>query len=64
MTEYARRVSLAVSIDGVDVAGDFAPYLLNFSYADNASGKADEVQLTLQNRDGRFSGEWMPKREC
>lgn len=61
-TEYARRVTLAVSLDGYDISGDFAPYLLDFTYTDNASGKADEVQITLHNRDGRFSGEWLPKK--
>lgn len=61
-TEYARRVSLYVSLDGYDISGDFAPYLLDFTYTDNASGKTDEVQITLHNRDGRFSGEWLPRK--
>lgn len=60
--QYARRVSLRVSIDGHDVAGHFAPYLLEFSFTDNAHGKADEIQLSLHNRDGRFTGSWRPKK--
>lgn len=62
MTDFARRVTLEVSIDGYDVAGAFAPYLLDFSYKDNASGKSDDLQLTLHNRDGKFTGGWMPKK--
>lgn len=62
MSEYSRRVSLSVSIDGYDVAGAFAPYLLDFSYKDEAGGKSDDIQITLQNRDGRFSGPWRPKK--
>lgn len=62
MAEYARRVVLSVSIAGHDVASAFAPYLLDFSYKDNIGGKADEVQLSLHNRDGKFTGEWMLKK--
>lgn len=62
MPEYARRVILSVSIAGHDVASAFAPYLLDFSYRDNIGGKSDEVQITLHNRDGRFSGEWALKK--
>lgn len=62
MPEYARRATLAITLDGHDVAGDFGPFLLDFTYNDNASGKADEIQITLQNRDGRFINEWMPKK--
>lgn len=62
MPELARRVILAVTIDGHDVAGAFAPYLLDFSYKDQIGGKSDEVQLSLHNRDGRFSGEWALKK--
>lgn len=60
--EYARRVQLSVTIAGHDVAGAFAPYLLDFTYTDNIAGKADEVQLSLHNRDGRFTGEWALKK--
>lgn len=60
--QYARRVTLSVSIAGHDVASAFAPYLLDFTYQDNISGKADEVRLALHNRDGRFSGEWALKK--
>lgn len=60
--QTARRVSLEVRIDGHDVAGHFAPYLLEFSYTDNAHGKADEIQLSLHNRDGRFTGPWRPRK--
>ena len=62
MPEYARRVILQVSIDGHDVASAFAPYLLDFTYKDQIGGKSDEVQISLHNRDGRFSGEWALKK--
>ncbi len=62
MSEQARRVTLAVSIAGHDAAGAMAPYLLDFEFTDNAHGKADEVQISLHNRDGRWSGPWKPSK--
>lgn len=62
MPEYARRVKLAVTIAGHDVASAFDPYLLEFTYKDNIGGKSDEVQISLHNRDGKFSGEWALKK--
>lgn len=67
--EKARRVSMEVSIEGYDMAGAYAPYLLGFTFKDEAGGKSDGVQITLQNRDGRFYGashgdapQWRSKR--
>lgn len=62
MSELARRVTLQVSINGHDAADAMNPYLLEFSFTDNSHGKADEVQISLHNRDGRWSGPWKPKK--
>ncbi len=61
-TQHARRAVLEVSIDGHDVVGAVAPCLLEFTYTDNSHGKADEVQLTLHNREGKWTREWKPKK--
>lgn len=58
----ARRVILAVTIDGHDATSVLSPSLLEFSYTDNAGGKADEVRLTLHDRDGKWIGPWKPRK--
>ena len=58
----ARRVSLSVSIGGHDATGYINPCLLDFTFTDNAGGKADEVQLSLHDRDGKWQGDWQPKK--
>lgn len=58
----ARRVILAVTIDGHDATSVLSPSLLEFSYTDNAGGKADEVRLTLHDRDGKWTGPWKPRK--
>lgn len=60
--ELARRVELTLTIDGHDAAGSVAPYLKEFTFTDNAHGKADEVRLVLHNRDGKWSGPWKPAK--
>ncbi len=62
MNEQARRVTLAVSINGHDVASVFSAYLKDFIYTANSHGKADEVQISLHNRDGKWSGPWKPTK--
>ena len=60
--EHARRVRLAVTIGGHDATDALAPSLLSATYTDNAAGKADEVRLDLHDRDGKWLGEWAPKK--
>lgn len=60
--EYARRVQLAVSIGGHDATAAIMPSLLEFSFTDNATGKADEVQIELHDREGHWNSDWKPKK--
>ncbi|MDR2821039.1 MAG: hypothetical protein LBB60_10990, partial [Desulfovibrio sp.] len=61
-TQFARRVKVHVTIGGHDATDYLQPYLLDFSFTDNAGKKADEVQITLHDRDGKWNSEWMPKK--
>lgn len=54
----ARRTRLAVTVNGIDVSSHLAPFLREFSFKDNAKDKADEVTLSLMDRDRRFQHDW------
>ena len=54
--DHSRRVALSVSIGGHDATSFLWPYLLSFSYTDNATGKADSLRIELQDRDGKWNG--------
>lgn len=54
----ARRTELAVTINGMDVTKYVAPHLKDFSFKDNAKGKADEVQLTLMDKYELWQDRW------
>ena len=59
-TVTARRVELKVFIDGFEATSYLAPSLLSFEYTDQASGKSDEVQLELHDRDEQWINGWLP----
>ncbi|MCC2099023.1 MAG: late control protein D [Hyphomicrobiales bacterium] len=45
---------------GVDISGDLDPMTTSVSYTDNLHGKADEIDVTVQDRDGLWKGAWKP----
>lgn len=60
--DLARRSRLLLSYNNRDITSDLAKYLLSFSYADHASGKADDLQITLEDRIGLWRGDWVPEK--
>lgn len=57
-----RRVKLQVSIAGHSATDFIASCLLNFTYTDHIDGKADDIQLTLHDREGVRQGAWRPEK--
>lgn len=58
----ARRAKLQLIYDNKDISADLAPFLKGFSYTDHASGKADDLQITLEDRQGLWRGDWLPEK--
>lgn len=56
----SRRAVVEITYEGVNISEDIAPFLLSFRYTDNGTGKADDVNITLQDRDGKWRYQWMP----
>ncbi|QHJ79174.1 MAG: hypothetical protein [Caudoviricetes sp.] len=56
----ARRTEIEVTYKGVNISADVSKDLVSFSYTDNETGKADDIEIKLQDRTGRWSREWMP----
>ncbi len=50
--DLARRTKAEITFAGVNITKDIQPYLLSLTYTDNEDGEADDLQLTLQDRDG------------
>lgn len=63
LSELARRVYLEVNIAGKDVSSFVESYLTSFEYSSKASGKSDEIQMELHDRDAKWLlGGWMPAK--
>jgi hypothetical protein len=60
--DLARRATLSVSIGGHDATSHVQPDLISFSYADQAEGKSDEIQIELHDRDGLWRNGWLPSK--
>ncbi|MBE3586573.1 MAG: hypothetical protein IMW94_10575 [Thermoanaerobacter sp.] len=58
----ARRARLQVLYENVDISADLQPHLLSWTYTDNLSGQADDLQITLEDRLQLWSGPWMPEK--
>jgi len=57
--DMARRTQAQVVFDGTDITDDIKPYLLSLVYSDNEDDEADDLQLTLQDRDGLWTQSWL-----
>ncbi len=58
----ARRASLEVFYNNINISSDLRPHLLNFQYTDNMSSQADDLQITLEDKDQLWSNDWFPDK--
>jgi hypothetical protein len=57
-----RQASVNLIYEGADISQDIAPFLVSLSYTDSGNGRADNLQITLADPDGRWRSSWMPRR--
>ena len=55
-----RRAAVEMCIQGKDVSLDLAPHLLSLSYVDKADDELDDLQVSLEDREGLWQGDWLP----
>ncbi|RPF48264.1 phage protein D [Hydrogenoanaerobacterium saccharovorans] len=51
-SSLARRVEICLEFEGVDISTDISQHLIAMTYTDNEEDKTDDLQLTLDDRDG------------
>ena len=57
-----RTAEVSVIYNNKDLSKDISASLINFTYTDNEQGKADEIELLLENKKGLWSGSWYPEK--
>jgi len=55
----ARRTAVRLIFEGVDISADVNRYLISLSYTDNEADETDDLQLTLDDREGVWLGSWL-----
>lgn len=58
----ARWAEVKLNYAGADISRDIAPFLVSFTWTDNASDKADDLSVTLEDREGRWRSPWFPSK--
>lgn len=59
--DAARRTSVRIIFDGVDITEDIAPYFLSLNYKDSEEDSSDTLQISLQDRDSIWLQSWLEK---
>lgn len=55
----ARRTEVRLTVEGADATDYVKENLISFTYTDYAEDNADDISLTLDDRDGRWLGSWL-----
>ena len=55
----ARRTEIALTFEGADISADINKYLLSLTYTDNEEDKTDDLQLSIDDREGVWLGNWL-----
>lgn len=55
----ARRTEVRLKIEGVDVTADVNKDLISFTYTDYAEDNADDIRITVEDREGKWLGSWL-----
>lgn len=58
----ARRASIDITYEQVNITNDIAGSVTTLSYTDTASGGTDSLSLSLQDRDRNWMGSWAPRK--
>lgn len=58
----ARKAHVEITYRGTNITKDIAPFLKDFEYNDNESKKADEIQITLEDRELLWMSSWLPTK--
>ena len=58
----ARWAEVSIIYEGTNITKDLAPYLLNFTYTDNASDKADDIAFSIEDRERLGVSDWFPAK--
>ncbi|MGC0151051.1 phage late control D family protein [Chromobacterium vaccinii] len=57
-----KRPVFFIQYEGANITADISRDFIRLVYCDKRSGEADELEITLENSHGRWSGSWYPEK--
>lgn len=54
--------SFELAYNGKTITADIAPFVLGITYTDHLSGESDELEVELEDSDGRWLDSWYPDK--
>ncbi|QPA33367.1 phage late control D family protein [Thermaerobacillus caldiproteolyticus] len=60
--ENGRRVYLDIRYNNKNISEDLSPFITEWSHTDNMSGEADDISISLGDREKKWMGTWMPSK--
>jgi phage protein D len=58
----ARQAAIKAIYEGKDISTGIAPFFKSFSIHEVLSGEADSAEITMQDREALWQGDWFPDR--
>lgn len=58
----ARHMRVKLQYDGEDISENIAPFLKSFQFKDSVSNEADDIQVTLEDRQELWESDWFPTK--
>ena len=58
----SRYAEVLIEYEGVNISKNIAPYLISFTYTDNAGEKADDISFTLEDKNRLWTSDWFPTK--
>lgn len=55
----ARRTEIRLTFEGADISADINKHLLSLTYTDNEEDETDDLQISLDDREGVWLGSWL-----
>jgi len=59
MSNLARNTDVKIAFQGVDITDSVRPHLKSFQYTENEGVEADDFQLIIEDRDGKWLTIWL-----
>ncbi|UXU00623.1 late control protein D [Agrobacterium tumefaciens] len=58
----ATKPYFSLLYQGVDISSELDPMTTSITYTDKAHGEIDEIDVTVQDKDGLWKNDWLPEK--